>query len=244
METDPQEQEQIENPPVTPTEPQIPAWQAAVFEANQRANRAEQIAAQLQHQQSAPPIPPVTPLEPGDVFQNPELFRNRINQDMANTVAPINNFMQEMQRERNYNRLKSSIKAQNPGQAASLAQIEHLIDNEFLHNNTTLSIDPMTFANVVRTIVGGLYLQGAFNQPNQPNQSTPPVIPPNTRPSAPLPRTTSAPKFDESSLSENERRLMREQGMTVEEFITMRDTPPNEVTTVWKAILQKRKGAK
>lgn len=253
MENDQIELEQQQNPsnqdpPVTIGDHQIPAWQATLFEANQSRLRAEERARQLEAQLAQnQPKPIETPLEPTDIIQNPENVIQRINRDMAQQVAPLNEYIKNQQRLQKYAQLKALAKQQVP----AFAQIEHLVDSQF-NNNPLLQPDEPTLVAVIQNVLGALHLQGAFNQPNplinnqiqNPNQNNQ-MIPPNLPPSPPARRQINTPvEPTDADLTENERRLAREQGWNPSEFIKMRDASPDQVTAVYRELLKSRKDKK
>jgi hypothetical protein len=230
-------------------EPQVPAWQVAVFEAHQARMRAETEANELRNRiNQAPPREP-DPIPEGEVFNNPAQFLSRIRNEIKESTAPLNSFIVEFQRKENYQRLKNHIRSTlGADQLATFQRAEPYIDSHFL-NNPQLVPDIPTFQTVLQNVIGQMAMNGTLFpvQPNNNNNSNrnnsnmnqnPPTIPPNVRPSGPPANNSPLVQVE---LTENERRLARESNLSPEEYVIMRDTDPNQSGTAWKKILADRK---
>lgn len=228
--------------------PPVPFWQNAIFEERQNRLRSEaelrQAREELARMRSS--APPTNLLEEGDVFKDPEKLMSRIQGEIQRSVAPLNSFISEFTRKDRYNALKVDAKSRmNQQQLFIFSQVEPYMDRQF-YNNPQLQPDPDTFNTVFQNVVGFITTNGGFRAPDntspRPNISSnnnPPVIPPTVRPH-PAPAGTVS-NFDESSFTENERRLARENHMSLQEYAELRDAPPHESEKVWRGILERRK---
>lgn len=251
------------------SDPVIPPWMIAVNEANNRERvareEADRLRSQLNTNQSQQPAP--EPLQPADILNNPEVFRSRINQDMQAQMAPVNNYMAELQRRDSYHQQKLLLKSQNPNLGPAFAQIETLLDSRFI-TNPNLQPTQANIIQEVKIILAEIMLSGGFQngnqsqqpnnpgnpqQPSQGNQGQPnnqqqgrpsDMLPPHLRPSNRSANNNPGSQNQEitmEQLDENERRLAREGGWTASEFVRMRDCTPDQINRVHKQIMDERK---
>lgn len=250
MEREPQEQPestptQVESstptqnlPPTPPVDsPSISTdgralYQAVLLDKNKEIERLQR---ELENSKKQPEKV-LTQQEESAFFEKPltntkELIKSELQQQLAPMYDFINNFQQTSR----YDTIKRGIKAQNPAIAGLLTpDIEPYVDQ-------AMSGIAPTEQNLIGVIlqVKGAQAAGLLTTAPQTTQTTvnnpitttvtqPPTqqapnltVPAHLRPSAP-----PAPKLDTSDnqpkrpLSENERRLMREWGMTEEEYRT------------------------
>lgn len=236
-----QEQESQED-----TTGDIPVWQKVVFESNQAAAR-ERIRAENAERELAELRRPTIveePLVEGEPFANPAKFLDRIQRAMDKSVGPVNEFMATQNRNAAYNKLKNSIKrGANADALANFAKLEPLIDQAY-EDDPSLSITTQEFERQIKMAVGTLTLSGGFGNntpaPRVPNRD-PKMIPPSVRPTPSVIRNDNRNEVDVSQLTENERRLAREAGMTPSEYVRMRDTPDHDQGEMWRTIKAERK---
>lgn len=232
-ENDPDEQTDEVNPEASSAqEPEVPAFVLEMSRANEATRKANAEAERLRKELEDlrnPPPPPVK-LEEGDAFNKPDKLLDAFRNMLEAQVGPLKRDAAEAQRARIYNDMKTTIKASNP----AFAKIEHIVDQLMVGQE-------VTEANIVRCVeqaVGRMMLQNpaAFNTKpagnnEQPNKSMQP--PPHLTPK-PISKqngdTKQDAKYDLSRFDENEKRLMREKGLTPKQFVTLRDTDPNTLT--------------
>lgn len=237
-------QTQVENQdiPGNKEDDKVPAWQSAVYEARQREIAKNEEIARLQAEldKRTPPVKEEVTLEQGDTFNNPEKFRQVIQNDLNRAVAPLNDFVAQTKRQQDYQNLKAQFIQAQP----AIRQIEHLIDQEY-RSNPNLSVDSNTLFATIERVVGRIAMSGGFNNNTQqtPKQDTN-VIPPNNIPPSRSAPTPAKAKINEADFTENDRRLARENGMSLEEYSIMRDCPPHEAAAKWDEIRKARKAAK
>lgn len=182
-----------------------------------------------QKQQEAAKPAPITPAQEQEFFANPvSTTRDLIKQELTEALAPFKGFIQQNQSETEYQRIKRTLR-DNPVLGNLLKENESLVDQ--LMNGATVNEN-----NVMAAIfqANGLKAAGLLNNQNQPitpqntqaSSQQPPVnqqpqnmsTPPHLRPTPPAaPRLDNAPP--KRQFTENEKRLMREWGMTEDEYL-------------------------
>ena len=199
-----------------------------------------QVVQKLFTDKSAPP--PTTPEEDAKAFyRDPKAV---IREVMEETVAPLNAFKNSFESNDAYTRLKTQFKA-DPRFAAYFqrAGFEQTIDavvNQAAQNGTPIS---EMFVESALTHTAGQIAVGTVQMPDpiaDANvQNTPPQpgvapvdnrqIPPYLQPSAPpsVQRTNDGPK--RRQLTENEDRIRRENGQTVEDWWEFMEMPSTGV---------------
>jgi hypothetical protein len=202
---------------------------------NERARRdAEQRARDLEDQlqqernKNKAPVNVTTELTRDDYFNDPI---NTINRLVSAQVKPLNEFTQEMQAQREYEQLKAGYRQQYP----AFAQIESTVDQFMIGK-------PRNHAGMqsaIREAVGHLALTNpaSLNPPtnNNPPAPTNPVTPtpkvPDSQAHLRPSNTPSITPVDNNPkrrpLTENERRLLREQNMTEERYWQLMEAGPN-----------------
>jgi hypothetical protein len=257
---DTSQQQQTENQ-------EIPAWQSILFQQRQaaqiatdEAERLRQDNIRLQQQIQNQQQQNQTPLPPDAALNAPQSIVDRINQDVARQVAPLNAFTQEMQRQQNYRIAVGQI-ARDPQLGPVVANVRQMLDDYFLNTPAAQpTIGAITMK--VKEIIADYVLSGAMaqsqnqnqNQNNQNNQNRPinnqqqqtnqgQVNPPHLRPTG-APSNQPQNTNQQYQPDENERRLMRENGYTVGEYIMLRDASPHNASAIWQEILKARKDGK
>jgi len=235
-------------------------WQALLYENNNARlaaqQEAERLRKELEEARRTPPTPPA-PLEPGVVHTDPERFAQRVLSDVRETIRPMNDTLASMQRKNDYHDIKTRLKAQNPHLVQLIGQLEPILDKTFLVDNPNFVVNEPAVVAQIKLLIADAALANMQNpgrnpppnpNPNPPPASNPParndIIPPHLQPSARVPATSdpAIPKVPTvNDLNENERRLAREKGYTPEEFIIMRDTPPDQFEAAWRKIKEDRK---
>jgi len=213
--------------------------------ANQATREAQAESARLRLELEAqrnPPAPPIK-LEEGDAFNNPNKLLDAFKNMLEAQVGPLKKDAAESKRNRDYADMKAQIRAANP----AFSKIESVVDQLMVGQE-------LTEANIIRCVeqaVGRMMLNNpaAFNANKSNNSETPPkndMRPPPHLASKPKPSNEagnrSDPKFDLSNFDENSKRLMREKGLTPKQFVLLRDTDPNTLTSArYKEIMADKK---
>lgn len=242
MEREQEQEEQVSTQPeqtsteTTPTNP--PAVESPSIDSTGRAlylqvlgdkNREiERLQRELEAKQK-PVEQPLTPEQEQRFFTNPiSEIRDLIRSEVAQANAPLLGFVQSLQKNDAYSQAKRAI-GNNPVLANLLRENESYVDEMMK------GVEP-TEANITAAIfqVNGLKAAGLIptstpasnsvivpantqSQNPVPNQPVNTTIPPHLRPSSPpVPQDRQQPY--KKPLDENERRLMRELGMTEEEY--------------------------
>ncbi len=194
-------------------------YNAALREASQRAERAEQETQRMRDERNQEP--PATPEQDRqNFFDNP---RQMLREEMKQIIAPLNEFQQRFSKQETYNNF--------------LAKYSNMQAFRFLRNPLVLQqlanaagqmpqLTEDALGGAYNMIVGHLYntgqLQDTPQTPPAPEntpqpQNNPPVQPPNTPRSAPLPPiNNNAPKAP--VLNEHEKQLARYNNMSEQEY--------------------------
>lgn len=194
-----------------PTNDEIMAQLASLqsLVANQNAELQNLRAGVIQNNQ--PPAPP--PLTRDEFFENPQALIDRIAQQQQQQMAPLLEFRNQYQRQQSYYFNKSTV-AKAPQFARFWQHIEPQLDAYFAQNpNIDPNVQAISF--IASSILGGLAASNPaiFAQQAAPNTQVPPTIPS-------LPPTPSGqPSIPMRQLTENERRLAAERGMTPEQWL-------------------------
>lgn len=221
---------------------EVPAFVLEMSRANQATREAnaetERLRAEIHALRNPAPKAPEIKLEEGDAFNNPNKLLDAFRSMLDSTVAPIKKDMAETQRARAYATMKDQIRAANP----AFAKIEGIVDQIMVGQE-------ITEGNITRAVeqaVGRLMLSNpsAFTKTsseappnNEPVKTPPPHL--SSKPRVPAPDKKADPKYDISNFNENEKRLMREKGLTPKQFVLLRDTDPNSMTpAAYKAIME------
>lgn len=247
-------------------DPPIPPWQAALFETNARLRqeaearaRAELELNTLRQQNQQQQQNNRTPLDPNTLLNDPERFRQTLNADMASQVAPLNSFIEEQQRKDLYWQNKYNLAQRDNRIGQIMQQLGQQLDGYFISNPTVIP-NEQNIRTHVAYLVGEYALAGGFNnqqqnngqqqqrQPNQQQQNNQPnrqqnqfndMIPPHIRPSG---RPGANQQQDqEPDVTEQERFLAKKDGMTLKEYVKLRDAQPHEAQAVWSEIVKARK---
>lgn len=231
----------------TPEQLQIEEYQRkeAAYLARQRDQDAKllqltNVVEKLVTDKNAPP--PTTPEEDAkDFYRDPKKV---IREVMEETVAPLNAFKDSYQGDSAYVRLKTQFKADPRFVAYFQKQgFEGMVDqviNQSMRNGVTISNE---FVESVLTHTAGQIAVGTVQMPDPiadanvqntpPQPGVPPVdnrqIPPYLQPSAPptVRRTNDGPK--RRQLTENEDRIRRENGQTVDDWWEFMEMPSTDV---------------
>jgi len=227
-----QGQQPNNNPPSPPPPPSPPSidnsGMVALLQENARAERLERERLQkeldeVRRQQQTPPKSPED--EQKEFYANPlSVIRNEIQTQLKETIAPLLEFTKSFQAETAYDKHKKTLKAD--GRFSKyFPSIEPLLDQ------LCSSIDTSSLNNVQGALLAAIGMQQSGmwkgNEVEQiptpeptptPNPAPTNVInPPHLRPNPPAPPTRQDNKPTRRALTENERRLMRENGFKNEE---------------------------
>jgi hypothetical protein len=201
-------------------------------EQQREIDRLRQQQEKIQEQQnSQPAAPSLTPDQARERFFNDPLGvlqeqQNNIKKELQETVKPLLEFAQSFKRESAYEGAKTKVK-QNPMVAAQWdPAIESFMDQAV--SSGQVNTDEQTLLGVAIQAIG-LKAVGMLpgSQPQQSNNPTPTPTPtptnvthnpPNIRPSAP-PAPNRTQQNRPRQLTELEKRLAREQGMTEAQYL-------------------------
>lgn len=195
------------------------------------------------------------PPQPGEAFNEPERFLGRIQDMIDRSIRPLRESQAYFDRQQRYGALKQKIKLSNPDAAQRFAIIEGLVDQYMESKEPTEE----NMAESIQRAIGAMVASGAFSTTNAPvgnrqaspapNQQAPIVnpptnnnspaptndmLPPHLRPSNSSIQTsdiTNETQVDMSQFDENEKRLMREQGLNPRQFLLLKNTPPDQITS-------------
>ena len=223
--------------PVGPDPRLIESYQQQLLaESRERARLQRELEEERNRRANVPEV--VTPEQEREFFDRPRTATAEIvRAEIASQVAPLNQFVQQQQRQQIIFTLKGQMR-QMPQQYPYVNQIEGLMD-QVLQNAQVINGDVMAMA--YNTALG-YYVNGggqlgtpqAPNTPQTPAPTTPVTpIPAHVRPSAPpaAPSNTRTPA--KRTLNENEKRIARHNRMTDEEYIKWTDeVQPHEVAHV------------
>ena len=166
-----------------------------------------------------------------------------VDESLQRTIAPLLEQVKEGPVSTKLDKIKSRLRDENPAYA-------EVLDKAGVHIDTVINASGQepSYETVRMAIIGvrGAAAMGMLDgvdfgtavskEPNpdltkqDDNDMT---IPPHLRPSAPkAPRKKEANKITMDDLTENERRLCREQNMTASDYIAMRNATALEVTSI------------
>jgi len=194
-----------------------------------RLTQLSGVVEKLVAEKNAPP--PTTPEEDAKAFYRDP--KKAIKEAMEEAVKPLNEFKDEYQGSNAYARLKTQFRSdprfaqyfQRPG----FEQMVDQVVNQSAQNGTEVS---EMFVESVLTHTAGQIAVGTVQMPDPiadanvqntpPQPGVPPVdnrqIPPYLQPSAPPTRQAPSDGPKRRQLNENEDRIRREQGMSVEDW--------------------------
>lgn len=161
--------------------------------------------------------PRAEPVSGADFLQDPSRhIASIVAAEIRNQVAPLNDFVQQTQRQSAYTNLKNQLRM-DPGFAAILPQIEAELDQQ------ASGLNPMrieAIAMMAQTLYGQKAMRGLLTPvPTIPLNTQPVVnrpVNPSPTPSAPA-NNTQAPVV-KVNLTEDERRIARFNNMTDEQY--------------------------
>lgn len=210
--------------------------QETLRETHQRAQAAEAEKLQMQQriweleQQRNQPVVQQQEEVPTDFFQDPKKV---LAAEIAKQVAPLNDFTKKLQRQEAYNNLKAQF-MMHPQYGPALQQIGAYVDQVMANQDPS----PQNMVNAIQSVIGQLILQNPHlvAQPQPVQQQQPQrqqvVTPPHLRPSgAPTPSNNAGnpASYEERAKThpwtENERRLARENNMTMAQWLEFLEKP-------------------
>ena len=221
-ESNPQDPNLPENQNTGPTE--LDLLRETVAETNRRARQEEarnrELAdelARLRSQQNRDNNPAPT-FSAEEFFANPQQL---LRAEVQNQMKPLVDFTQQMQRERNYTQLKNRFLS-DQRYTSIVNQLGYSLDQVMSQVEPTET----NMFNAINTLIGQAYVNNpnAFQQNNQQNNQEPKdEVPPITNVPAHLrPSNTRNKEQNNTPLkkdyTENERRLMRENSMTEDQW--------------------------
>lgn len=157
-------------------------------------------------------------------FENPQAA---LSAEVSSQIAPLNEFAQEMRRERAYNQLKGRFLADNRF-GSIVQQLGYSLDTVMAKLEPT----EMNMVNAINTLIGQAYINNpeAFRQApkieeKKPEDEKKVPTPPHLRPSNT--RSNGDPTKTPKTYTENERRMMRDNKMTEEQWEEHLNAPAN-----------------
>lgn len=215
------------------------AYLARQREQDAKLTQLTSVVEKLVTDKNAPP--PTTPEEDAkDFYRDPKRV---IREVMEETVKPLNQFKDTFEGDSAYSRLKTQYKAD--ARFASYFQrpgFEEMVDQVITQsqgNGVTISNE---FVESVLTHTAGQIAVGTIKMPDPiadanpnptPTPGNPPVdnrtIPPYLQPSSPPSRQPVADGPKRRQLNENEDRIRREQGMSVEDWWSWQEMDSKDV---------------
>lgn len=230
--------EQVQNTPQTtgPTN-NFSALEAVIRE---QSNRIQQ----LLESQSQPSQPTPVPVDPEkqkvDFFNKPhDVVREIVQAELRSAIQPLQEFVQGFRAESTYDKLKNAFRNDSRFQPYWDAAVESAVDSVMLSGKVEVNTANMQSAIIQAIGLKNLGMLPGATAPsvNQPGTATPVqpnnqnmVNPPHLRPSSPPPPSNN-PRQPVRQLTENERRLARENHMTDQEYLDWIEVPPQGVVT-------------
>lgn len=192
-------------PVVAPPQPDVAAQ---LQEMNRKMEEQRQEIARLSNVansiQNPPPPPPQTP----DFYTDP---KGAIREEVRQSIAPLNAFMQMFQNTQTYNANKATLLNSFPNLQPYWSQVQPKLDQIFASGEVAPTMQNLGMA--VNNIMGQLLMANPnFAQPSAPSTlppsigSAPPIVPP-VNPANPV-----------IQLTENQKIIARHNGQTDEEF--------------------------
>ncbi len=244
-------------PPNPPTEPDkrdqlIETQNNVIREMRQAQQRLEQRIDQISQPPAAPAVPEPTTAEKDKKFwESPSAM---IKEEMKTAVEPLYEFVNEMKSGTDYDRAKALLK-EDPTFGPVLIKAESYVDELMKNQEPTIAnlkvvlygirgaaemgeLDGLSFkeqaANAAADlgIVPTTPVAAPTEVPTQPTEVDMSTVPAHLKPSAPTPPQASKKRtIDPNKFSENERRLARERGMSLEDYADWLEVPADEVVS-------------
>lgn len=181
-------------------------------------------------------VPKETVIEDAQAFfaKPHEQVRDIVRREIAEAVAPLKEFTQSLGRESAYDKLKNTFR--NDAQFKDIfPEIEGAVDT--MVSKQKGEINQSTMMTIVLSAIGAKHVTGGFKPTSNeiaaaiaaPTAKVDSVTPPHLRPAPP--RAPAGNQGNEKTYSENEKRLMREQGFTPAQWEAANALNSNEVTT-------------
>ena len=174
------------------------------------------------------------PLDPAErakqFFDDPDTAtRGIVRTELDEAIKPLKSFVSEFKGASDYEKAKTRVK-NIPQFKPVFDAAEDLIDSAMqgqTPNDQVIQAVALSVAGSLQMgLIPGRTLAAAPAPPLVPGA---PVQPSHIRPSAPPPPAPPTPK--EPELTELERRLAREKGLSPKQYIALRDMKPSEVAT-------------
>lgn len=187
------------------------------------------------------PIEPVVPPKSKEE-RDKEFWDNptdMIRKELADAVKPMQDFITQQKGDTDYDKLKAKFKM-DVRFAKTFELCENYIDQLMANQPPIEGAMLAVLYGVKGAIVSGDIPGVSFDtpippqpvpvQPVQPGVD-PSMMPAHLRPSAPPTQPGNQPPVARREMNENERRLMRESGMTAEQWWTLQELPADKVAT-------------
>ena len=237
-------------------------YEATLRENHQRITRMERELEESRAATAAAAAPPTATQTPDEFWKNPaQHIRELIKEETTRAVKPLYDFKDRFEARSAYDTLKDRFRS-DPRYKEIFPKIEGAVDQLL---SRAEKIDENIMNTAVLSAAGALALgmipqpgATAGNQPATPqtpaNPNTPAaptpgapvqrsdlVTPPHLRPSGAAQHTTDEPAGRKVELTELQKRLARENGMTEQQYVDWLELPADKVTTAKIGIEPKAK---
>ncbi len=210
-----------------------------LYATNARAAEERLAALERRAAEPPPPPPPDPKSEAGKFWTDPvTVLRGEIDR----AVKPLNDFRTSFERQAKVDELKAQVRA-DPRFKDIFEKGEQYIDQAIRAMPEVTREGIMSAALSIRGaaalgMLPGLSFEAPAPAPAPPAPGTPPApgappvstVPPHLRPSAPPPPSAPEPPR-RRELTENEKRVARENGMDEEEYLEFLELPPDQVVS-------------
>jgi len=195
------------------------AYNGALQDAERRATQANQRVQELERTKQVE-----IKNDPTQFLANPQQEVTQIvKRELAEAIAPLNQFAQQFQNQNLYGQIKSQLRIQQ-GLDKVMPQVEGYLDQQYIHLNP---LNAGAVAGLMMTILG--QIQAGFLAPLVAQTQTITTGKPLPNPSL----VPSPPKVPDKQpdtaveLTENQRRVARIQGMTDAEYVSWMNSSGN-----------------
>lgn len=195
----------------------------------------DRIAQIIEAQTRPAPTPPPDPeKQKAEFFNNPHnTVQEIVRKELKEAIAPLQDFVSNLSSETAYNKIKQQVRAEF-GNVWDNA-VENAVDQVMLSGKVAVTVDNVRATTVqaiglksLGRLPGSNVQQPPAPQNNQDNNNM--ITPPHLRPSNP-PSPQNNNNKPKRALTENERRIARENRMTDEEYLSWLEVPDTEVVS-------------
>lgn len=225
-------------PPTPPVDPNNDVMSAYRDQLLAESRRNAQLQRELEEARRVPKAPPapITPEREKEFFDKPfSNTRDIVREELASTVGPLNDYVQQQQRASLYIGLKSQMRGM-PQRFAYLTQVESLMD-QIMQGQSVINDNVVVAAynNALGYFIsnGGKLQDQTIPTPPTPTPTPVPPTPPHIRPSPTLHNNNNPNPRKTRPLNENEKKIARFNGFTDEQYLAWtNELTPSEVAHV------------